>query len=192
MTALVVLSFLILLPIVPAYLLFKALPSNAQVNGPWQGLQIKLGGAFAGYCFVLIILLHFHNLWSPYEVWELHGVVVDENGLPLEKMDPNTVVTRPPIVQAPGSGKFSIMFNTSTGIGGEMQYPTVVISAPGYHEEPISLDPKDPPLGIQLQRDFSTNTITASKITLRKLPAYQLGSAATLNDIQAAHPGGRQ
>ena len=38
-------------PIVPAYLLFKALPSTAIVTGLLHGFKIDLGGAFAGYFF---------------------------------------------------------------------------------------------------------------------------------------------
>lgn len=39
----------LLLPIIPAFLLFRFLPASADVSGPFQGLKIKLGGAFAGY-----------------------------------------------------------------------------------------------------------------------------------------------
>jgi hypothetical protein len=131
-----------------------------------------------------MILLHYHNLWSPYEVWELHGVVVDENGHPLETMDTNTIVTRPSVVQVPGLGLFKIMFNTTTGIGGQTQYPTVVIAAPGYQEVPISLDPKDPQSNIKLHWDYSSNTIRVDKITLRKLAVYQYVNAAPLNAPQ--------
>jgi len=46
---------LIIIPIVPAYVLFKALPASAEVTGPLQGLGLKLGGAFAGY-FALLVL----------------------------------------------------------------------------------------------------------------------------------------
>lgn len=52
---LLLLSGIILLPLVPAYILYRILPSGAEVDGPFQGLKIKLTGAFGGY-FVLAML----------------------------------------------------------------------------------------------------------------------------------------
>lgn len=45
----------LLLPLIPAFVLFRFLPSAANVEGPFKGLTIKLGGAFAGY-FVTVLL----------------------------------------------------------------------------------------------------------------------------------------
>jgi len=36
----------VLLPLLPAYILFKTLPTDATVEGPWKGLRIKLGGGY--------------------------------------------------------------------------------------------------------------------------------------------------
>jgi hypothetical protein len=44
----------ILVPMVPAIVLFKVIPSDASASGPLFGLRWKLGGAFAGYAFVLL------------------------------------------------------------------------------------------------------------------------------------------
>lgn len=44
----------ILVPMVPAIVLFKVIPSDASANGPLFGLRWKLGGSFAGYVFVLL------------------------------------------------------------------------------------------------------------------------------------------
>ena len=43
-----------LLPLVPAYLLFRALPSQAEISGPFKGMTVKLGGAFAAYFLVFL------------------------------------------------------------------------------------------------------------------------------------------
>jgi len=187
MLAFLILGVVILLPIVPAYLLFKALPSTAEITGPWKGLQIKLGGAFGGYIIVLLIILHYHTLWSPYEVWQLNGQVVDQSGSAITALDPGDVTITPPDVTAPGAGQFTLMFNTSTGIGGQVQYPTVVIAHPGYAEQVISLDPSNPPSNLSLVRDSSKNTITVSKIVLEKLPTYPV-NATPLNAAQPASP----
>ncbi|MDB5207839.1 MAG: hypothetical protein JWR72_2914 [Flavisolibacter sp.] len=50
------LAAILFLPVIPAYILYKFLPaSDTDVSGPYQGLSIKLKGAFAGY-FLLVIV----------------------------------------------------------------------------------------------------------------------------------------
>ena len=51
-----VLAAILLIPIIPAYILYKFLPaSETDVSGPYKGLSLKLKGAFAGY-FLLVIV----------------------------------------------------------------------------------------------------------------------------------------
>ncbi len=53
---------IVLCPLLPAFILFKFLPTEAKVEGPWQGLKIKLGGAFGGYfLLVLLVLGYFYS-----------------------------------------------------------------------------------------------------------------------------------
>lgn len=43
----------VLLPLIPAILIYKLFPSSTvAVNGPFAGLTVKAGGAFAGYLIV--------------------------------------------------------------------------------------------------------------------------------------------
>lgn len=50
------LAAILILPIIPAYILYKFLPaSDTDVSGPYKGLNVKLKGAFAGY-FLLVIV----------------------------------------------------------------------------------------------------------------------------------------
>lgn len=73
---LIVLSAIVLLPIIPAYLLFKLLPSKADVTGPFHGQKVALGGAFAGYVVLLIFISTYYakNLHGPvYRKWTVHG-----------------------------------------------------------------------------------------------------------------------
>ena len=49
-------TFVVLVPLIPAFLLFKFFRSTARVSGPLQGFTVQLGGAFAGYIVVLLIL----------------------------------------------------------------------------------------------------------------------------------------
>ena len=53
-----VLAAILLLPLIPAFLIYKFLPaSDTDVSGPYQGLSLKLKGAFAGYFLLVIVSL---------------------------------------------------------------------------------------------------------------------------------------
>jgi hypothetical protein len=50
------LAAILLVPLIPAFIIYKFLPaSDTDVSGPYQGLSLKLKGAFAGY-FLLVIV----------------------------------------------------------------------------------------------------------------------------------------
>jgi hypothetical protein len=71
------------LPIIPAFLFFKLLPNTAIVGGPFKGLKINLGGAFAGYFLLFITAVPFMNRLiilksDEYQVWQIKGAIVDE------------------------------------------------------------------------------------------------------------------
>ena len=51
-----VLAAILIIPVIPAFIIYKFLPaSDTDVSGPYQGLSLKLKGAFAGY-FLLVIV----------------------------------------------------------------------------------------------------------------------------------------
>ena len=79
------LAALLFLPLFPAFILYKLLPSRATVAGPFRGLNLNLSGAFAGY-FLLVLLTSFilrEQLKREYEmttrgeiqVWRVTGKV---------------------------------------------------------------------------------------------------------------------
>lgn len=51
------LALVILLPLIPAYLLYRTMPSGAWAKGPFKGLKIHLTGAFAGYFILLVTIV---------------------------------------------------------------------------------------------------------------------------------------
>lgn len=52
------LAAILLIPIIPAYILYKFLPaSDTDVSGPFKGLTLKLKGAFAGYFLLVLVSL---------------------------------------------------------------------------------------------------------------------------------------
>ena len=50
-----ILGGILLLPLIPAFILYKFLPSKATVTGPFKGLNLKLSGSFGGY-FLLVLV----------------------------------------------------------------------------------------------------------------------------------------
>jgi hypothetical protein len=55
----IVFSLWIILPILPAFILYKFLPKNkVLVKGPFKGLTVDMAGAFAGY-FLLFLTSYF-------------------------------------------------------------------------------------------------------------------------------------
>jgi hypothetical protein len=79
------LLIVILVPIIPAFLLFKKLKSSAEASGPISPIKeftVKFGGAFAGY-FPIFLLLYFklpHQFSQENDVdnlWEVKGNVLD-------------------------------------------------------------------------------------------------------------------
>ena len=50
-----ILVVIFLLPLIPAFMIYKFLPSKTSATGPFKGLNVKLSGAFAGYFLLLLI-----------------------------------------------------------------------------------------------------------------------------------------
>src|SRR3954471_5412733 len=82
-----ILSFVILLPLVPAFLLFTVLPSRAVVSGPLSGLQVNLSGAFGGYValtvFITGVAATNHMLKPANPVWHVRGAIqLEQDDIP--------------------------------------------------------------------------------------------------------------
>lgn len=64
-----------LIPLIPAYVLYKTLPAETSVTGPFQGFKINLSGAFGGY-FLLVLIAFGFSL----------KLIADSNGKRIEKL----------------------------------------------------------------------------------------------------------
>jgi len=87
----IVFSMWIILPILPAFILYKFLPKNqVAVKGPFKGLTVDMAGAFAGY-FLLFIASYFivksmiFEILNKSEVWKVKVNVLDDRGRPLDE-----------------------------------------------------------------------------------------------------------
>jgi hypothetical protein len=156
---LITLAAVILLPIVPAYLLFKALPSTAAVSGPLKGLELKLGGGFAGYFALVLLVLYTAPTWNPpraYELWSVDGQVVNGvSGKPIEPLDSKDVtITAPQTFECANTrldrnGLFKLYFAPISGPSG-LEYPKVLVGHNAFATVTIDLTPakSDPHLKI--------------------------------------------
>lgn len=101
---------IILLPIVPSLILYLAIPlQESEVEGEYQGLNIKLKGAFGSYFILALMLLGFVTARSiteqEFEYWTVEGQI-DKAGVD----DPRQVVfsIQPPVRQIASDGRFTI------------------------------------------------------------------------------------
>ena len=62
----------LLIPLIPAMLLYKFLPSKTAVDGPFKGLNIKLSGAFSGYFLLVLLAISISVMVSRSENTKLH------------------------------------------------------------------------------------------------------------------------
>jgi hypothetical protein len=87
MNVFALLVLMVVLPLLPAFLLFKYLPSSsASLTGPLQHFTVNLGGAIAGYAFILLVLLYAFRSVLPgnFKEWNVKGKVFlnDQAGAP--------------------------------------------------------------------------------------------------------------
>jgi hypothetical protein len=78
-TIVVYAAVIVLLPVIPAYLLYSKLPNRTIVKGPFKGLSLHMTGSFGGF-FVLSILtftviVTLLKLAPSNELWTVEGVV---------------------------------------------------------------------------------------------------------------------
>lgn len=164
-----------LLPIIPAYIVFKFLPTEANVGGPFHGLNLRLTGAFGGY-FILVILILFapRPKWEPEELWTVRGAFSDDT--PISSSDELLVTVYPPPLHVFSSAKERV-FETKIQVprnNGTPVFPTLTVDRePAGQFEPaiIHLDTSWANYGqhYDLQRDEVRHEIDIKdKVSLKK------------------------
>lgn len=171
---LIILAGVLLIPLVPAFVLYWMLPSKASVTGPLKGLNINLQGAFAGYFALFLVAAGLVQVWKPsgldYELYQLSGMINLDVG-PNETLDPRKVriflVPRSDSVEGPlGENQFRWSMKLPSGRkpdgGVSWPYDELFIEYPGLLTERV---------------DISSGTIQANEarvrfdpVTLRRKP----------------------
>ena len=141
--ALTYICAVLFLPIVPAYLIYKLLPSETSVRGPFKGVNVNLKGAFSGYFLLVLVASGFAvSALSPskpsYEVWQITGKVQPSSLLPNAAKGASdlagvTIGVTPPSYSVGSGGDFSMTVVVMPGhIEGKRFFPTLVFNRPGY------------------------------------------------------------
>lgn len=166
MDDLVMLSAVVLLPLIPAFLLFKLLPSRAVVKGPLAGLNVSLGGAFGGYVALTVFVATFFSQNKPTSL-QIRGTVLFPEGEPATGV---SCEVHPPNFQRAGT---QFVLDMDAG-----KKPFLQCSADGYDPQPVFLDKVEKPKNGTLE--------LKEPIVFHKSPPYQPSQA-----IQIAQGGAK-
>jgi hypothetical protein len=145
-------------------------------------MEIKLGGAFAGYfALVLLIIAELPRINdvvnpSPSQVWIVEGQLLKEDGKGVDPLSPKDIKFEPDILVFPGNGWFKATFATqmsSTGHG--IKFPSLYLSHEGgYTDLKVDLGPPTAKAGMGNQdtRDEDNHYIKLKGLILSKPPDY--------------------
>jgi hypothetical protein len=171
----ITLALVFLLPLIPAFVLYRFLSAQGEVGGTLFGVPIKLGGSIAGYVVVLLIAVNFSNGMEERETYErltltgsvkLEGLAADEVDYRL--LDISYVPRREEITAPYGDGMvdWSTFVIQPTAAPGEHDraIADVLISYAGFKTQKLTLSAVQPsPAGVLkfepvvLQKKRSTN-----------------------------------
>lgn len=134
----------LLIPVIPAFVLFKFLPTRVRARGPYTGLRINLEGAFAGYFLLVLAILAFlktgvRPLDNEHQVWKVRGkVFLDQRDAPFDE-NKLVVSTRPNVTLTP-EGDFTLYLVVKRERGGE-DFPFLIVEyGDEYHARSLDLN----------------------------------------------------
>jgi len=158
---LLVLLAVVLLPLIPACILYRFLPSDTMVKGPFQGLTVQLTGAFGGYFLVMLGVFGFYHTLpaidqSGDEAWTISGRLQT----PITNLSDLQLSVRPATTQIDEDGTFKMRVLVSRDQG-KPELPTLIVQHPLYETVNVHFpDPGAPPLDCTTQVDDKDKTIT--------------------------------
>lgn len=149
---------ILLLPLIPAFLLFRFLPASADVQGPFKGFTVKLGGAFAGYFVTVLISWSVaKSLLEP--TWSDNWNVVAQiafDGTPANHPSPTQamVLVKPPTADIDPSGSLQMIVAIPRVHTGAIDIQRLVVAVDGYETVDVPLDPDNKHLGAFGGQDY--------------------------------------
>jgi hypothetical protein len=185
---LIVLTVLVLLPVIPSFLLFKLLPSRAVVNGPLAGLNVALGGAFAGYvCLTVFVATYYAKNLRPqtYRTWSVRGQLQ----FPAGERPPIRWDLGPPLLQRDASNGFYFQIPVADGA----DLPDLVLEADGYPVKSVKLSGVARYGGTNYKKNINDSEARIDfeePIVFEKPPAVQPYAPAVAQTAPAVTGGG--
>jgi hypothetical protein len=135
----------LLVPLVPAYVLFRILKSSATLKGPFQGLTLNLGGAGALYFAIVILLFYTLRPWTAPEARDECWTVKGLTGLESPGPDAEQIFirVRPPEVDIAKDDTVSFTFPGA--IPDRSGNILLIVESKGFvqHQEHIGIDTRD-------------------------------------------------
>jgi hypothetical protein len=142
-------------------------------------MKVKLGGAFAGYfALLLLIWVQYSRLFPvpiTYQVWELSGKVTDGMGQPIHALTASNIHLTPAAVQTYPDGSFRLTFYTMPDPAGNFDFPTLTVQINDFFAPTISLDSSEfnaAGHSIRIEKDETKRRITIAQIPVGQPPAY--------------------
>lgn len=184
------LAAVILLPMLPAYVLFKALPSTGNVDGKLQGMEIKLGGAFGGYFAVLILIFaQWGKIVPPppptSQAWEVDGQLNDDTGNGIPVVSADDFKSDPGFINW-GGGYFRIFIHTTPGDDGKPRFSPLMITPKGFGTVPIHLE--DPSAVGETGGRQGRSSTAKHLITLNPLKFHRVADTPYNDKAQSPSP----
>ncbi len=141
---------IVILPIIPAFILFRKLPSKAIATGPFQGLNLNLSGAFAGYFIIVLVVstsVTFFYQRPKYDLWTIKGQIrLDRSDASGDARNANLSIQPPKQTIFP-DGKFEFV-NVPYKKGEAL--PSIIVAKEGYGLATAHL-------GIQFKVEYDEN-----------------------------------
>jgi hypothetical protein len=189
---------LMLLPLVPAILIFLMFPkSSVAAQGPLQGLSIRAGGAFGGYLIILLVLISwisFSGITKATRTWTVYAnvYVKDDKGRLIDpsSLDPNGLaVSYEPTYLEKGADNdhFRVVIKATENSG---VIPRMTVTYAGVGNAYINLT--DPGTKLRFGRDDIHNIYTIdTPLEIKRTVLTGLGDDSTPPSALAAEPTSR-
>jgi hypothetical protein len=165
----VILLLLLLVPVVPAFILFKTLPATAFVSGPLAGLNVKFGGAFGGYVAVTIFFTTVAvkaGMVNPTPVWHVRGTL---------QLESDTGSANVNCVLLPPSKPYKVAidksFDFDIPMADRAPFPHFYFTANGYVGERVNIADAGQLGNYKSHMENTTTLVFDEPIVLRKAAA---------------------
>lgn len=142
--ALLVMAAAVILPLLPAFLLFKFLSSGGNAEGTLFGIKLSLSGAVAAYFVVFLVIWNGRPMDDAhYHTWKVVGSIDTKPSQSEAEPNLNDVVVRivPPRLDIMNQGAFEWEIPVVEDAAGRLHFPMLQLDLVGYRGLTLPLEP---------------------------------------------------